>query len=225
MSEEFNEMKQDILDGFRERLQEQMPELTKAACDMLTEDLSEQIDNDYEQIEKIAEACQSFGFVQNQLQEVEEEGHDKEANVVTRAGRAAKDFVTDKPTREAAQKAIGALAVGGTAGLAGHNFLKAKQNADKINQYADFRKTLQDVSTKNELLNRESKEKINQLGDSVFKFAPQVANDPLVLEQVMSNAVLGNGLDPATVRALQELEEKHQRINQPGRVTDYIAKG
>lgn len=180
-----DEYKNDFRHGVSESVQEAFPALTKAAHEMVVDEI--------------------MGSV--------EKGLDKKANWKEDLGSGMV---------QGAGKAITTLAAGALAGTTIHNFLKAKRNEELINQYAQFQGTLGNVAKRNELLANENKERIQELGNSIFNFAPTVANDPLVLETVMSNAVHGGGLDPQTVRSLQELEERYHKLREVEAPKTYV---
>lgn len=148
-------------------------------------------------------------MVVSEIMSALDEGIQKEASLKEEAAKGA-------------VKGLVGVGVGALAGTTIHNFLKAKKNSELINQYAQFQGTLGNVAKRNELLANENKERIQELGNSIFNFAPTVANDPLVLETVMSNAIHGGGLDPQTVRSLQELEERYHKLREVEAPKTYI---
>lgn len=203
-----DQFKEDFEAGVRESVSEAFPGFTKAAHEMV-----------------VGEIMTALG-----------DGMDKEAAAGKAAYRTVKDTWAEAAktgTRSLGGDLKEAAAMGAVRGLVGvgvgalagttiHNFLKAKRNEELINQYAQFQGTLSNVSQRNEVLANENKERIQELGNSIFNFAPTVANDPLVLETVMSNAVHGGGLDPQTVRSLQELEERYHKLRDVEAPKTYI---
>ncbi len=193
-----DELKESFKQGISQRIGEELPGLTKAAHEMVVNDIISTIEND----ETLNAASNLAGM-------------NKEAGLKDSIGFMG-------AFKEGAGKALATIGIGASGGLGIHNLLKAKQNSQRINQYADFQNTLAHVAQRNEFLANENSDRLNELGNSIFKFAPTVANDPLVLETVMSNAIHGGGLDPQTVRSLQELEERYHKIKEVDSVKNFI---
>jgi hypothetical protein len=208
-------MMTDIRESFKHgvstQIRKELPGLTKAAHEMVVEDIMSSIENN--------EALKASLMLQG-------EGHEKSAglwNKVVRLANTPYDRRTlgQETLSELASTAGGLLLAGG-AGVGIHSLLQARKNSELINQYEGFQNVLASVSKRNPLLSNESPERIKDLGNSIFKFAPTVANDPLVLETVMSNAIHGGGLDPQTVRSLQELEERYHKLREVEAPKTYI---
>ena len=190
------DIKESFVHGLKERISEELPGLTKAAQEMIVSDIVSSIENS----EELAAAARLSGM-------------SKEAGIFSAAGKVLGEGVASGLTR---------AGVGLMAGATVHNFLKSRRNEQLINQYADFQNTLSHVAARNALLSSENEDRIQELGNSIFKFAPTVANDPLVLETVMSNAIHGGGLDPQTVRSLQELEERYHNLHNVEQPRNYM---
>lgn len=188
-----DELRSSFKQGISERISEELPGMTKAAQELMVEGIMKGIENS----EAVKAALDLSG-----------EGMDKEASVwgtVANIGKKVGGSMADK---------AGTLAMAGVGGLGIHNYLKAKRNAETINQFADYQNALATVAGRNERLANENSERLNDLGSSIFKFAPTVASDPNVLETVLDNAVQYGGLDAQTVRSLQELEERYRNLNE-----------
>lgn len=199
-----NDIRDSFKQGIKDSISKEMPGLTKAAQDLMAESILKGIESS----EEISAALSIAG-----------EGMDKQAGVWDSIGRSFKtvgknsDGLARDIARGAADKATN-IAIAGLAGLGLHNYLKSRRNAETIGQFADYQNALATVAGRNERLANENSERLNELGNSIFKFAPTVASDPNVLETVLDNAVQYDGLDPQTVRSLQELEERYRKMNE-----------
>lgn len=105
--------------------------------------------------------------------------------------------------------ALGGLALGGSALRALTTMAVNKigrsygHKADRVSYDRAFRTALEmsDI-LKNDPI------KAKRMADTIFGFAPIVASDANVLENILSNTIHGESIDLQTVRAVTELEEK-----------------
>ena len=104
-------------------------------------------------------------------------------------------------------KGIGGLVVaGGTAVLGG------MYNSSKNSMlHTKFLQALETAIATTPLLKNEKRDKVMSYAETIFTFAPTLATDANVLAQVLSNAVHGMGVDPATIKALTDIEGKHKQ--------------
>ena len=73
----------------------------------------------------------------------------------------------------------------------------------------NFEKALNTVVASNKVVKSASPEKARQYAETLFKFAPHVAADPNLLSSILANAVLGEGIDPQTIKTLVDLEGRY----------------
>ena len=71
-----------------------------------------------------------------------------------------------------------------------------------------FRQALYRAVEGNRILREADKDKVIQYGETVFKFAPNVATDSNLLSSILANAIHGEGIDPMTIKTLTDLEGK-----------------
>jgi hypothetical protein len=95
--------------------------------------------------------------------------------------------------------ATGIQGVANLAGIVGNNVLHYK-----------FLTALEYVIASNRLIREAGKDKVRQYGETIFKYAPNVATDPNLLTSVLANAIHGDGIDPITVKTLTELESRYR---------------
>lgn len=101
---------------------------------------------------------------------------------------------------------LGASLIGATLikGLsAGSNAVTSKNLRGK------FEMSLAQVMSSNKIVKGARPEKVKDFAETFFKFAPHVASDPNLLGSILANAVLGESIDPQTIKTLVELENKH----------------
>ena len=109
--------------------------------------------------------------------------------------------------------------IGLAAGLIGVGVVKAMTSADDaITNYAlksKFESALQQVRTTNKIVKNANQSKVDSYANTLFTFAPHVASDPNILSTLLSNAVLGEGIDPMTMKSISDLEGRYVENNAP----------
>lgn len=101
-------------------------------------------------------------------------------------------------------RSVGGLSVGlGLTGLAGG----VRFVTDHF-RYNKFLKALEQAINSSHILKSAPKAKVENYGDTIYKFAPNVATDPNLLQSVLANAVLGDGIDIMTIKSLTDLESR-----------------
>lgn len=80
-------------------------------------------------------------------------------------------------------------------GAASNYFLRGK-----------FDTALAQVMASNKIVKGANPAKAREYGETLFKFAPHIASDPNLLNSILANAVLGEGIDAMTIKTLVELE-------------------
>lgn len=99
-------------------------------------------------------------------------------------------------------KSVGGMAVGmGLSGIAGG----VRFVTDHF-RYNKFLKALAQAISGSHILQSAPKAKVENYADTIYKFAPNVATDPNLLQSVLTNAVHGDGIDIMTIKSLTDLE-------------------
>ena len=100
------------------------------------------------------------------------------------------------------------------AGLVGAGIYKTiTGTSNAITNYAlksKFESALQFVRTNNKIVKNGNQAKVDSYANTLFSFAPHVASDPNILSSLLANAVLGEGIDPMTVKSITDLEGRYQ---------------
>jgi hypothetical protein len=81
-----------------------------------------------------------------------------------------------------------------------------------------FDLALAQVMSSNKIVKGANPSKAREYGETLFKFAPHVASDPNLLNSILANAVLGEGIDAMTIKTLVELEG---RVKENSQVTPF----
>lgn len=114
---------------------------------------------------------------------------------------------------EAAFRGIGGIG----AGLLGAAVVKGvSSGASAVGNYqlrSKFEAALTQVTANNKIVKGARPEKARDYAETLFKFAPHVASDPNLLSSILANAVLGEGVDPQTIRTLVDLERGYMDNN------------
>lgn len=133
------------------------------------------------------------------------EGFEKEAGLDLLGG----GLFTRLANNEAVQKA----AIGLGAGLLGAGIVKGfNSGSSAISNYGlrnKFDMALAQVMANNRIVKGAKPERAKEYAETIFAFAPHVASDANLLSSVLANAVLGEGLDPQTMKSLTELEGRY----------------
>jgi hypothetical protein len=130
------------------------------------------------------------------------------------ATRFATGFGTKVP-EVLAKAGVGVLAGLATAGVvygvqAGANALN--NNALK----SKFETALQYVKNTNKIVKGGNPDKVRSYAQTLFSFAPHVASDQNLLATLLANAVLGEGIDPMTIKSVTDLEGRYKENNAYG---------
>lgn len=115
--------------------------------------------------------------------------------------------------REFADNAMGQLGkgVGGilSHGAVGVGMASYRFVADQF-RYQRFLKSLQHAVASSHFLREQNRAKVENYANTIYKFAPLVAEDPNLLQSVLTNAVQGDGIDLMTIKSLTDLEGRHR---------------
>lgn len=140
-------------------------------------------------------------------------GFEKESADLFGAG-----MFTSLANNEAVRSAAIKTGFGLAAGLAGAGIVKGITSASgAVSNYKlrqKFEMALAQVISSNRVIKGAKPEKVKEFAETIFKFAPNVASDPNLLASVLSNVILGDSLDPMTIKTLVELEGKYNQNNQ-----------
>jgi hypothetical protein len=138
-------------------------------------------------------------------------GFEKEAAF----GLGVPAFVTDPKFLEAAYKS----GLGLAAGLAAVGITKAFTSSSaaitRNGLKSKFESALQFVKNNNKIVKNANQFKVESYAKTLYSFAPHVASDPNILSSLLANAVLGEGIDPMTVKSITDLEGRYQETNAP----------
>ena len=128
-----------------------------------------------------------------------------------------KNIVTSKTFQNEFRKGLGSnvakvgLGLGasllGAAIVKGVNTVSSKMDSSQLR--AQFEQALQQVSQNNRVVRGSKPERVREYAETIFKFAPHVAADQNLLSSILANAVLGEGIDPQTIKVLTELESRY----------------
>ena len=113
------------------------------------------------------------------------------------------------------------------AGLAGAAIIRGVQtgyNSVENNQLkTKFDAALQQVINSSKVIKNADPTKVKSYAQTLFSFAPHVASDPNLLSSLLANAVLGEGVDPMTIKTITELESRYKENNSSGTFPSFKA--
>lgn len=78
-----------------------------------------------------------------------------------------------------------------------------------------FEASLQYVKNNNKIVKNANPSKVASYANTLFTFAPHVASDPNILNSLLANAVLGEGIDPMTIKSITDLEGRYKENISP----------
>jgi hypothetical protein len=123
----------------------------------------------------------------------------------SRKAETAGDTMITSLTREIG-KGVGGLMIAGGATGAGYMFNMVRE----ANLHNKFLQSLERSVQASPILRQAKREKVYNYGETVFKFAPNVACDPNLLTTILANAIQGESIDPMTIKTLTELEGRYK---------------
>ena len=100
------------------------------------------------------------------------------------------------------------LGAGAVAGIA-----KGFGSHDNNQLRSKFEMALQQVVNTNKIVKNANPTKVRSYADTLFSFAPHVSSDPNLLSSLLANAVLGEGIDPMTIKSITDLEGRYKENN------------
>lgn len=107
-------------------------------------------------------------------------------------------------------KPLAGLAVG----LAGVGIARAISSAggavSTMQLRAKYDTALSQVMASNKVVRSYDPAKAKRYADTIFQFSPHVAADPNLLSSILANAILGEGIDPITIKTLVDLEGRYR---------------
>jgi hypothetical protein len=77
-------------------------------------------------------------------------------------------------------------------------------------RHTRFLRSLAEAISRSDILKQAPKAKVERYADTIYKFAPQVAEDPNLLQSVLTNAVHGDGIDLMTIKSLTDLQARYR---------------
>lgn len=94
---------------------------------------------------------------------------------------------------------------------------KIKGSADNEIMLSRARSALQRILASNDsssqIIKSAPRDRIEKLMATIFNFAPSVASDEVMLKTLLATYANSDGtLDPSTIRSIQDIEEKHQKM-------------
>lgn len=108
-------------------------------------------------------------------------------------------------------KAVGAGLGGLLVGAGIHGVSSAMKSAQGHYLHEAFEHALSRALSENSVLREANPGKVRQYAETIFKFAPNVAADPNLLQTILANAIHGQGIDPMTMKTLTDLESQYAR--------------
>lgn len=98
------------------------------------------------------------------------------------------------------------------AGLLGAAIVKSISSGygaiSSYNTRGKFESALNQVMTNNKIVKGANPVRAKDYAETLYRFAPHIASDPNLLNSILANAVLGEGIDPQTIKTLVELESR-----------------
>ena len=145
----------------------------------------------------------------------------KEVEVRFKSPEEVEAFMEGFEKKAAGEVGLGGLAakagVGILGGLAGAGIIgginRFNNNKDMGMLKAKFSSALQQVLNTNKIVKNGNPTKVQSYADTLFSFAPHVASDPNLLSSLLANAVLGEGVDPMTIKTITDLEGRYKENN------------
>lgn len=142
-------------------------------------------------------------MIEKEAQEVSE--LQKEAAGPQRGGQdITADYLKGMAT-EAGKSSAGFVGNMAVSGLIGGYRLVADQF-----RYQRFLKALHQAIANSHVLREHDSKKVMKYADTIYRFAPLVAVDPNLLQSVLTNAVLGDGIDLMTIKSLTDLQGRYR---------------
>lgn len=217
MSTDIEQLRLAVGNVLREELPSVVPGLTKLAYEQIIDETLQTITEDVD-LEKVAsptEADITSWFAKNMR-----------ARSPLISSQAAKNMAT------AFQKNVGHVAGGmGVLAAAGATLVGLNKAVNAVKTATLHPAFLQALETAikspdkaGEILRGADRQKVMSYGETIFKYAPNVATDPNLLKGILANVIDYGSIDPATIRSLMELEEKRKNL-QMWKPSDILAKG
>lgn len=171
-------------------------------------------------LELVKEAASTFYTNEEEL-EAFMSGFEKEAQGNLFGAAGIGDFFRSPQFKENIASGLatgGARALAGLGvGLLGAAIVKGvnatSHRLDSAQLRANFEIALNKVREGNRVVKGAKPERVTEYANTIFKFAPNVAADPNLLSSILANAVLGEGIDPQTIKVLTELESRFKETN------------
>lgn len=118
---------------------------------------------------------------------------------------------------EGAGSAIGKATIAALAGAGLYGIHNAMRSSDINALRPRFEQALSQIMSGNDsasqMIRSYDKNKVKSFAETIFSYGPHVAADINVLKTLLANALSGDGLDPSTLRSIQELERNRKELS------------
>lgn len=118
---------------------------------------------------------------------------------------------------EGAGTAIGKVTIAALAGAGLYGIHNAMQSSDINALRPRFEQALSQImsgrDSASQMIRSYDKNKVKSFAETIFSYGPHVAADINVLKTLLANALSGDGLDPSTLRSIQELERNRKELS------------
>lgn len=122
--------------------------------------------------------------------------------------------------RLAGNEMVQKAAVGLGAGLLGAALVKGVSSGSSAISNnmlkSKFEMALSQVTSSNKVVKGANPAKVRSYATTLFSFAPHVASDVNMLSTLLTNAVLGEGVDASIMKAVTDLEGRYKENNSTG---------
>lgn len=130
-------------------------------------------------------------------------------DLVKQAGLFDNPKFTEEVLRTGAKLSVGVLAGAGLLGA--HGLYQGLVQRPVQNRRFDA--ALEQAIQRNQVLQHAERSKVNDMANTIRKFAPNAAADPNLLSSILSNAVMMDGVDPTVLQSLLNLERTYKDTN------------
>lgn len=123
-----------------------------------------------------------------------------------------------EPFARAVSETSGKAAVAALAGLGLYGLNRLVNSSDTSIARSKFNAALKVVMSSSDpagqLIHSADPARVQSLANTIFSYAPNVAGDVNLLKSLLATYVNSDGIDPSTIRSLQELEMNKKSLSQ-----------
>lgn len=130
-------------------------------------------------------------------------------DLVKQAGLFDNPRFTEEVLRTGAKLGVGALAGAGILGA--HGLYQGLVQRPIQNRRFDA--ALEQAIQRNQILQHTDRAKVDDMANTIRKYAPNASADPNLLSSILSNAVMMDGIDPTVLQSLLNLERTYKDTN------------